>query len=188
MSIIIFTGIEGSGKTTVAKRVSEETGIPYLKQIRPLTISKESNIKWSDMSLIQTMATIDLMVATMPDIILDRFHIDELVYSKVMHRECEEIYYRIFDIMLKMLGAKVVYMRADYDIIGDRRKIDYATYYDIVKEYEKQLLLTRLPVLTLNGSEAIEKNVRMVLSRYPDCKQVKETDERFEIQGQEGTE
>jgi|SaaInlStandDraft_6_1057023.scaffolds.fasta_scaffold49392_2 hypothetical protein len=79
--LIIFEGLDGSGKTTFAKELSKHSGIPYMK---PMIYHKlwllHQNIKGWDEPIIDLTVT-DMARILNCDIILDRSLLSVIIYQ-----------------------------------------------------------------------------------------------------------
>lgn len=108
--IIIIEGIDRVGKTTLAKILSERFGISILKQERIGGNNQVSN----DNALInygRALGLVDIFnsICFTQNIILDRFHWTEAVYSLIDRNNNEQLL-RMNEVELQMLKCKDKYL------------------------------------------------------------------------------
>lgn len=108
--MIIFTGMDNSGKTTLAKKFSEETGLPLVKSIGPNHSPSEKKVWVLDQMVRETIFPFSTA--------FDRFlPFEELVYGKVLRGdtifELDDSYMN----SLKSLNPTIIYTRPPSEVI-----------------------------------------------------------------------
>lgn len=129
--MLIFTGMDNSGKTTLANRVSKDLGLPLIKSLGPDHTEDEKHV-WLLDQMTREMAFPD-------SVIFDRFlPLEEMVYGKVLRDN--PVYFLSDPYMksLKDLNPIIVYTRPHSDLIfnfGNREQMDG------VRETKEKLLM-----------------------------------------------
>lgn len=129
--MLIFTGMDNSGKTTLAVKVSQKLGLPLVKSLGPNHTKDEKHLWFLDQMTRE---------ATFPDsVIFDRFlPFEEMVYGKVLRGDpiysLDDPYMR----SLKDLNPTIIYTRPSSEVIfnfGDREQMT-----GVVETREKLLI------------------------------------------------
>lgn len=119
--LIIFEGPDGCGKTTIAKLVSQKLGIPIYRQTRP-QLNAETN--WHDIYKDRQLNFLELMNTLPMDLILDRWYISEMVYSRFVNvmKDGHRIVDPVFDMKLAEAysNAILVSVRCSYNVVCQR--------------------------------------------------------------------
>jgi len=99
--IIMLEGPDGSGKTTLAKRLSKQTGYKVIRSVRPETDEEKTQM------MNQYMRTI----RTRKNIIFDRCWYSEMVYGLVMRDASVISYPQMYDLERQLMkaGAMIIY-------------------------------------------------------------------------------
>lgn len=119
--IVLIDGPDGTGKTTVAKRISETLEIPYVKMPNMVEyFNKNSAEEFSKLFNETIVQFADC------SFVLDRGFTSSLVYSHVYKRDFDLSY---IDKIHKELNPLVIILTATQEKIMERRPID-----DIIKE------------------------------------------------------
>lgn len=120
--IIIIEGPDGSGKTTLAKKLSKQTGYPLVHRSAPKSDDEKTAMKEMYLRCIREGA----------DAIFDRCWYSEMVYGPIM-RDASVISYPNMYALEKRLtdhGALIIYCTGDPDVLWERcteRGEDYIT-------------------------------------------------------------
>lgn len=118
--MLIFTGMDNSGKTTLVNKVSQDLGLPVVKSMGPDHTKDEKHIWFLDQMTRER--------AFPGSVIFDRFlPFEEMVYGKVLRGD--PIYFLDDPYMksLKDLDPTIVYTRPPSEIIfnfGDREQME----------------------------------------------------------------
>ena len=122
--IFIIDGADGSGKTTLAKRLSDITGYKYFHFSYPKTIEEKLNMVQNYREFIKNN----------PNAILDRSWYSEMVYGPVMrgpsyvsHRDMQDL-----ELLLAKYGGLIIYCTDKPEVLWKRateRGEDYVTDY-----------------------------------------------------------
>lgn len=129
--MIIFTGMDNSGKTTLATRVSQELGLPLVKSLGPDHTRNEKHLWFLDQMTRESVYP--------GSVIFDRFlPFEEMVYGKVLRGDpiysLDDPYMR----SLKDLDPTIIYTRPSSEVIfnfGDREQMT-----GVVETREKLLI------------------------------------------------
>lgn len=117
--MIIFTGMDNSGKTTLATKISQELGLPLVKSLGPDHTRDEKHLWFLDQMTRE--------LAYPGSVIFDRFlPFEEMVYGKVLRGDpiysLDDPYMR----SLKDLYPTIIYTRPSSEVIfnfGDREQM-----------------------------------------------------------------
>lgn len=161
--IIIFDSPDGTGKTSIAKSLSEEMKIPYFRRGSQHDNWNNDNFKKA-LEFDQTYIT-DFLTQTKHSVILDRAYPSEWVYSRVFHRETNDEVLEEVDLAFARLQTIIVIpLLNNYDncndliIPNDKLRQIHNMYNDFVRwttcnviimysdEYEKNVDL-QIPTL-----------------------------------------
>ena len=153
--IIIFTGPDGSGKTTIAKKLSPIIKVPYFKN----TVEKEYFKHQADINLFVNALNYEgrflasFLLQTAYSIILDRSYPCEYAYSRVFNRENNDAAIFMLDDIFNDLGASIIYCFKDEYSNYDDKLVDLSKIEDIKKYYEEFLSKTVCKYLKLNTAD-----------------------------------
>jgi thymidylate kinase len=104
--IIVFEGPDNSGKSTIAKQLSELSGLPYYKNPRERSLKAAGEI-----GLVTRYAGLwfaDFIQQVPVACILDRHYVSEWAYTIVEQRERDEILLRHIDTLFAKAGAFII--------------------------------------------------------------------------------
>jgi dCMP deaminase len=161
--LIIFDDVDQGGKTTMAKRLSEYLGITYIK-LKNINIEDNNYIK--DGVSISTHSQIETVLqlyekGVIKDVILDRFHVSEFVYSKLFNRVYNNNYIREVENRLsKFNDVLIIRCRPDYETLKARWKanerIVSTSLLTYVLEYydEWYASFAKIPNISIDTSNA----------------------------------
>jgi len=156
--LIIFEGPDKTGKTTLAMRLSKDLDIPYIKL-------NNINIKENDKILngisISTHSQLETVVqlhenGLLKDAILDRFHISELVYSKLYDRKYDNQYIKNIDERLNQFNDVILVKTYCYPAAlkkrwSNEKLLNLDSLNRVVKYYEQAN--SSLPTIKIDTSE-----------------------------------
>lgn len=109
--VIIVEGIDRIGKTTFCRTLSKKTGIPIFKENNFFNTGYSTGDELRE-TLIEKMSSIINIIETINcDIILDRFHLSEIVYGTV-ERNTHMYEWALWELDKKLsdIGAILCYM------------------------------------------------------------------------------
>lgn len=152
--IIIFEGPDDTGKSDIAKALSKLIGVPYFKNKIEDSIFEDGN---SDNAIYSGLYMTQFLVDTGYDIILDRFHASEFVYSEVYNRETDADSIVDMDEDLGNLNTTIVYCYKDNLEDYSDHLVDKETIKEIKDKYHLFFQITDCNVLLLQtDSENLE--------------------------------
>ena len=144
--IIIFEGLDGTGKTTIAKALAEKLNLQYFKNsMHGLDSMPE---KYKDRAYFDnllkyqaplTLAFLRQCLFKEKGIILDRFIPSEFAYGMALRNGTDEDLIWQIDKKLFLLGAKVIYLTKCFNRVTQPKEFMYSelvkirTYYQIYK-------------------------------------------------------
>ncbi|MFA5733053.1 MAG: hypothetical protein WC934_13780 [Acidithiobacillus sp.] len=124
--IIIVSGCDKVGKTTIMKRINKYTGIQVIKfkgpQNRELSVEE-----WANESLIFHNSILRYLEALNIDknvVMLDRFYPDEIVYSSILRNKQLWNEYKHIDERFSKIGTKYIYVKPPLDFDEYKRRFD----------------------------------------------------------------
>lgn len=148
--IIIFSGHDYSGKTTIAKALSKEIGIPYFKDEATLRKFKEGNrfVEYlNDQNYI-----IQFLEQTKYSVIIDRAYESEWVYSQIFNRKQNMVLLHAIDYLFFLLGTKIIVCEKDLREYEDE-VIAIKKIAAIKKKYREFCRWSRCKCLRINTSD-----------------------------------
>jgi len=107
--IIVFDGGDNTGKTTIAKALSEKLGIPYYSHERPV-LNRYTDPLLSEMHIAMLRYGYGLLHAAQADLIIDRAHPSEFVYGTML-RKAPKRFIQGVDALLAEYGGKLIICR-----------------------------------------------------------------------------
>lgn len=112
--IILFEGPDNSGKSTIAKHLSELSGIPYYKNPRERALKANGEIGF--VTRYAGVWFADFIQQIPVACILDRHYVSEWAYTLVEQRYREEEILRDIDMLFEKAGAFIIICtKANYD-------------------------------------------------------------------------
>lgn len=138
--IIIIEGPDGSGKTTLANKLSQQTGYPVVHRSAPKSEEEKAEM----------LAMYKQAIAESKDIIFDRCWYSEMVYGPVMRDKACMSYEDMYELEhdLAKVGALIIYctdtpakMWRRCGKRGEDYIQDYDTFMAIHKGYTKLMQL-----------------------------------------------
>ena len=165
--LVIFSGVDRVGKTTLAKKVSVALGIPYIKFDMPKAVKMEDPLLWArdikifHNSILQFVKRLYDCKARI-NVIIDRFYPDEIVYSAVFRNIDLFEEYREIDFEFARIGTKLIYVcLPKYSILKQRWKeeskvgIEYTA--SLAWKFEEFGNFTELPILIVHQDTDIQE-------------------------------
>ena len=152
--IIILEGIDKSGKSFIGKLFQSVFGIPYYHGERSPASREELKTRSFEVAKIEMMQMYDILKQTGISIIIDRWHLSELVYGKVYGRQIDENFIWDMDEKLADLGAVIVYVSAPLEVLKIRwnreKLIDFEEVKNIIDQYEKSIKKSKCKIIYYN--------------------------------------
>lgn len=153
---IIIVGPDGVGKTTVAKRMSEMTGIPTFKCPTEKQIFRNGGRS----SLVFDYTLTHFLSQTGYRFISDRGYPCEFVYSLVFERETD------MDLLLRIdeahanLGTKVLYLYSSIQPTEPDDIVPSDKYWDVKKMYDHFVLWTDCEIVQYDTAQSLHLSGR----------------------------
>lgn len=113
--IFVLEGVDRVGKTTLANRLSEVLHWPLITLCRP---QSDQRVAWK-----QGKKDFKRVIRRTGCCIVDRFSYSELVYSKVLDRECDRQWY-LEHLRQYREKLKIIYLHERYDLLTPRWTIE----------------------------------------------------------------
>jgi len=149
--ITIIEGVDGTGKTTFAKRLAEKNNSDYLHADKP------TQKTWYEEYLTPIKNT---------NMVLDRWHLGELVWPVIYDRESlfDEESFDLCNWTLSKLGTKLIILtRSDDDIADELLKRGEDKEIELVL-HAKELFMKAYSKIKYIDKQIIESGVVHVLS------------------------
>lgn len=134
--IILIEGPDGSGKTTLANKIQQQTGYTLLHRSYPKTEEEKANMKNEYMEVIKSRK----------NIIMDRCWYSEMAYGPAMRGETNITYpdmYELEKAIVRYGGGMVIYCTGPINTLwqrcisrGEDYVVDKDTYREIYTTYE----------------------------------------------------
>ena len=174
--LIIISGVDRVGKTTVAKEISNVFGIPYVKFSGPAKLKVGDPLLWARDTIIFHESILRLLENLYEQkcevtAVIDRFYPDEIVYSKVIRNVDLYDAYRDIDERFANIGTKMVYVcPPDHNVLYERwkmeDKVDIRHVNSLINRFDEFNSFTKLYVYELIDSffpnEIIDKLRRSI--------------------------
>ena len=162
--IIIFEGHDTSGKSSIAKALSEKINVPIFKV-------KRDKYWWDPIInlLYMTEGITQFIEMTKCSVIIDRWHPSDYMYSKLFDRDVS--YRKIADIddRLAQQHALIIYCYKDQEVfIDDKEDADfvnksmYTRMTTLYREYEKISKCRSLWINTSNKN--LEEQLKVIIA------------------------
>jgi len=162
VTVIIFDGPDGCGKTNMAQELARRSGIPYFKnQDEHRYFLTDPDYFVNAIRYVDSYFT-SYLEATGASVVLDRAWPSEWIYSKVMGRDTDLEVLRELDDRHSKLGTKLIIpWRSDYSGTND----DYAVINEKIQTIHKLYVefatsWTKCETLLLNvDDEDLEREI-----------------------------
>ena len=157
---IIVSGIDQAGKTTIAKKISDNFNIPYLKFSGPGTLKTHDSLIWARDSIIFHVSILRLLEKLYEQhveiaAVFDRFYPDEIVYSKIFRNLDLFEEYKEIDERFASIGTILIYMEPPpIDILRERWKNETRVSIEkvdvLANEFNKFMNYTKLSIFRMS--------------------------------------
>lgn len=151
--VIIIEGADGSGKTTLANQLSEQTGYKIIHRTRPKTEEDKALMMVEYLQIIESGE----------NVIFDRCWYSEMVYGPVMRDVSVISYAQMYDLerQLTEVGAMIIYCTDAKQVLwarcqerGEDYIVDRTTFDNICDRYDALFALPHLvPIMTYKCPE-----------------------------------
>ena len=159
-TVIIFEGVDNTGKTAIAKSLSKLIGIPYFKNPREKEIVKSGDTAVETRHGVMLM---DFLNLTGHSVIFDRNYPSEWAYGLSIRGKCDREGIKMFDAVYSSMGSIIVYCHKDNPPVDDWLSADKVK--DVVDHYEMFLGWTDCKVIDLDTSdEDVFRQLRFIES------------------------
>jgi len=164
--IILFEGVDDTGKTTIANELSKVINVPVYKNETQKTLYNEHNEKHFELLLkFGGNVELQLMELLKPDIIFDRSFVSEFAYARAFDRKSDDKFVHYLSLKYNALGTIIVYCYKDnIDDVFDDEVIPKHKIMAIKNAYELYFWHTPIPVLHLNTTDKdLTKQINAIL-------------------------
>lgn len=149
--LIIIEGCDKTGKTTLAKTLQSVYGATYLHLGKPSPTEALDPLAWH----MAHLNSVEKPQKTSPIVIMDRFHLSNLVYGKVANHKhlTREEFFQLETTLLSWYPVIIYCWReADklLDVWHEEDKYTFSVGQKVVNLYELAIRETRLPVMRFN--------------------------------------
>lgn len=150
--IIIFSGHDYSGKTTIARKLSKHIGIPYFKDETTLRKFREGG-KFIE-CLNDQIYIVQFLEQTKYSVIIDRAYESEWVYSQIFDRKRDMVLLDDIDYRFSLLKTKIVICEKNLKLKGyEDEVIDGKRIGAIIKKYHEFCRWSRCENLIIDTTD-----------------------------------
>lgn len=154
---ILIVGPDGVGKTTVAKRMSELTGIPTFKCPSEKRIFREGGRS----SLAFDYTLTHFLQQTGYRFISDRSYPCEFVYSRIFCRETDANLLGLIDERHANLGTKILYLHSSKLPEHEDDLVPADRYWDVKRGYDRFMEWTACSVVQYDTAQSLHLTGRV---------------------------
>jgi len=161
--ILFFEGVDKTGKSNIAKRLSEIISTPYFKNTTEKLFFTDKTItkyRWLDQLYLY-----EFLKQTGYSVIIDRGFISDLVYTRIFRKKNKETIEKliIVDKLFASIGAKIIYCYKTKNTFVDD-VIDIDKYSSLSNEYDRFLKLSFCEILKLDTTdEKINEQIKRIV-------------------------
>ena len=150
--ILFFEGVDKTGKSNIAKCLSEIISAPYFKNTTEKLFFTDKTItkyRWLDQLYLY-----EFLKQTGYSVIIDRGFISDLVYTRIFRKKNKETIEKliIVDKLFASIGAKIIYCYKTKNTFVDD-VIDIDKYSSLSNEYDRFLKLSFCEILKLDTTD-----------------------------------
>lgn len=153
-TIIILEGPDRTGKSFLGKIFHSIFDIPYYRGERSPASREELKTRAFEVAKIEMQQMHDILKQTGVSIVIDRWHLSELVYGKVYGRQFDENFIWDMDEKLADLGAVVVYVSMPLEALkirwGEEKLVEFNEIQEIISQYERALKKSKCKIVHYN--------------------------------------
>jgi deoxyadenosine/deoxycytidine kinase len=155
---LCFLGVDGTGKTSLAKAVANIMGWTYYKD----TLYKKMFFGNVDYTIHSAVGLLQYMEATPESAVFDRFFWDEMVYGPVLQRRTLDMRdYQFMDKFAASIGFRIVYLHKDKKMHDDL--IETSNQPHLTEQYQRMLEWSSCPVLQINSTdERLDNQLKLI--------------------------
>ena len=161
--ILFFEGVDKTGKSNIAKCLSEIISAPYFKNTTEKLFFTDKTItkyRWLDQLYLY-----EFLKQTGYSVIIDRGFISDLVYTRIFRKKNKETIEKliIVDKLFASIGAKIIYCYKTKNTFVDD-VIDIDKYSSLSNEYDRFLKLSSCEILRLDTTdENIDEQIKRIV-------------------------
>lgn len=174
--IVIFEGVDGSGKTTLIDEVHRRTFFPIYR-VDETPMDGTRTVAESQAA---NRASIEMALAVNADVLLDRSFVSEWVYSTVFGREFDAWAIGYLDVRLKESEghlAVLLWFEKPEDALRRLKPGDHISTisqaFDLQLEYSNYVDRSLMQWLVLDANDTVEHNAVLVVDRIREIKEGK---------------
>jgi len=153
-TIIILEGPDRAGKSFLGKIFHSIFDIPYYHGERSPASREELKTRAFEVAKIEMQQMYDILKQTGISLVIDRWHLSELVYGKVYGRQIDENFIWDMDEKLADLGAVVVYVSMPLEALkirwGEEKIVEFNEIQEIISQYERALKKSKCKIVHYN--------------------------------------
>lgn len=151
--LVIFDGVDGVGKTTIAKQCAEALGFPYVDPYFPEAASNSMKKNFVDFSF----KLLDSFKKVLRSCVIDRFFASEYVYAKLFkRRKSLNDIFRAENELLRGINITNIIV-----LLRERKIPNYdVKAHELFEEYAAK---TKIPTIILYNDGSVEEAVRKSL-------------------------
>jgi len=161
--ILFFEGVDKTGKSSIAKRLSKIISTLYFKNTTEKLFFTDKTItkyRWLDQLYLY-----EFLKQTGYSVIIDRGFISDLVYTRIFRKKNKETIEKliIVDKLFASIGAKIIYCYKTKNTFVDD-VIDIDKYSSLSNEYDRFLKLSFCEILKLDTTdEKINEQIKRIV-------------------------
>jgi len=161
MNIIIVEGVDGVGKTTVAKELAKELNYGYIKNPFP---SRDYYNNYNTSLFEFSYLLMILKTGKLDNIVLDRWYSSELVYSYLYKREIEKKQFWKMDRELAEMGAVGLYLhKLQKKESYKNENVNYESLQILDQKYMKYIEKSKIPYHTVStNTENVKDQIKLI--------------------------
>ena len=161
--ILIVEGANRTGKSTMIdylKKLADNSSIKFIYYNERINKNEHAGTTPEGMYAYAKNVIGDLLKQDTNEklIVFDRFHISEFVYGEAFRGYTNEYMLKIDD-MLRVMDAKILYMKSDFEHVTDRHKaLEYEALQSRFNEaFAKHFMCENVKIVSLDGKAEHER-------------------------------